>query len=509
MNSSDAGHLKTRSKPILAVLLVLIAAGIVVRCYRIADPMLAWHGWRQYDTAAIARNFYEESMNIFYPRVDWRGNSPGYVEAEFQMYTFSVALLYRFLGEHEIVGRVFNILLYSLSALVLFCLVRRLAGGTVALGAVFFYSFVPLSLFYTRSFQPDTMMSLACVTAVYTFWVWAEEHHSGALVLSALAMAIAALIKPIMLYMGLPLIYLAFRKLRWRLLRTPALWLYAAAVFLPLFFWYFHAFQLWKDYGNTFGVFAGEVKQGAWSLFDDRWLTLGKRFFFWLILSVAPLPATLFLIIGFFRRPPGGNQLLYWWAAGFAVSVLLAPSAYMGHDYYQLPIVFVAATLMGYGLALFWNRSTAARALAATGCAAMLGVSAFQFHKMTTIDPNEASRLELASQIRRLTESGAPLVFARPRFYPFHREFYQHRTKEGEFLYCDPVDLYLSHRKGWSIDDVQASSGVLEKLRQRGAKYFATAYPEIFTSRPQLKAALSRYRALEVTPKWAIYRLEP
>ena len=36
-------------------------------------------GWRECDVGAIARNFYIEDMNILYPRIDWRGDGPGYV----------------------------------------------------------------------------------------------------------------------------------------------------------------------------------------------------------------------------------------------------------------------------------------------------------------------------------------------------------------------------------------------------------------------------------------------
>jgi hypothetical protein len=36
--------------------------------------------WRECDYAAVARNFYREGMDILYPRIDWRGDGPGYAE---------------------------------------------------------------------------------------------------------------------------------------------------------------------------------------------------------------------------------------------------------------------------------------------------------------------------------------------------------------------------------------------------------------------------------------------
>jgi hypothetical protein len=34
------------------------------------------------ESAAIARNYSELGMNIFYPRIDWGGSGPGYAEED-------------------------------------------------------------------------------------------------------------------------------------------------------------------------------------------------------------------------------------------------------------------------------------------------------------------------------------------------------------------------------------------------------------------------------------------
>lgn len=123
------------------LLFLLIVCGAAARLYRITQPMLGPYDWRYFDTAAMARNFYEGGMHFLYPQVDWRGNSPGYVDSESPLYTYSVAVLYHLFGVHEWVGRAFNaVIIYGLSALVLFHLVRRLFDERVALLTVFFYS---------------------------------------------------------------------------------------------------------------------------------------------------------------------------------------------------------------------------------------------------------------------------------------------------------------------------------------------------------------------------------
>ena len=61
------------------ILLVLLTA-IIPRLPYVPVPIVGWHAWRQADTAAIARNFYRDGMNLLYPAIDWSGAGPGYVE---------------------------------------------------------------------------------------------------------------------------------------------------------------------------------------------------------------------------------------------------------------------------------------------------------------------------------------------------------------------------------------------------------------------------------------------
>jgi hypothetical protein len=71
--------------PILFGLFVL---GAVLRTLDIGQPIGVDDllSWRETDIGGIARNFYREGMNLFYPRIDWRGDGPGYVEMEFPLY---------------------------------------------------------------------------------------------------------------------------------------------------------------------------------------------------------------------------------------------------------------------------------------------------------------------------------------------------------------------------------------------------------------------------------------
>ncbi|MCA1554447.1 MAG: glycosyltransferase family 39 protein, partial [Chloroflexi bacterium] len=318
----------------IVVLLLIVLLGVGMRLYRIDVPLL---GIRQNDTAAIARNFAEEEMNIFYPRVDWRGDSPGYVEAELQLYTFAVAWLYRMFGVHEWLGRVLNIGVYAASAWLLFQFGRQVFTARVALFAAFFYSIAPMSDVFTRTFQPDALMSLGALAGVYYFWRWTEDGRPRSWLLSALGVGVAILIKPTNLYFGLPLLYLCYRKFGWRLLRQPSLWLFATATLIPAVVWYAFAWQLWQMYGNTFGILGGWVKVGLPSA--GFWLQLGKDELRRVVFQIATPLGVPLLLVGVARRPPQHNYVLRAWLVGLIVAALIAAEGYFEHNYYLLPFV--------------------------------------------------------------------------------------------------------------------------------------------------------------------------
>jgi 4-amino-4-deoxy-L-arabinose transferase-like glycosyltransferase len=482
----------------------VIALGTLGRLYRIDGPPFGYHWCRQYDTAAIARNFAEGAMNPLYPQIDWRGDSPGYVESEFPAYTYLVALLYRTFGIHEWLGRALNVAFYALSALLLFRLARLLLDEWTAAAAVFFYSVAPLSVYFTRSLQPDALMCLASLAGLYFFLRWTEGSRLRDLVLSGLGVTLAILIKPFTVYVALPLGYLAWRKGGWRLFAQKTLWVYAAAVIAGPLLWYVHAFSLWETYGNT--LFRGYARLDVPALTDPFW----PSFLRVLLLRVATLITTpaglVFLVAGLAAGAPRGNRVLYWWAAGFGLSVLLVNEANFDHEYYQLPIVFAASIWMAQGARTLVERRWLSRWTVAALCLCAVGLSAWRLRDWYAIEPPERDAVRFGKRVADLTEPAALVAFVELGDDPRRGEWFQYRFAPGEYLMYIPLQLYLSHRKGWSLGGVSVE--LVEKLRERGARYLATPYPEMISADPALVAWLeSRYTVVEKTPRWAIYRL--
>src|SRR5215469_10200901 len=88
---------------------VIVLIAVALRLKGIHDPILDHPGWRQGDTASIARNFARLQYNIMYPQTTYNGPPPNYVELELQIVPFFAATLYKLFGIHEIFGRIISI----------------------------------------------------------------------------------------------------------------------------------------------------------------------------------------------------------------------------------------------------------------------------------------------------------------------------------------------------------------------------------------------------------------
>src|SRR5664279_6544607 len=162
----------------------LVVAGLLLRLRGIHNPLLDHPGWRQGDTAAIARNFATLQFNIFYPQTDYNGPPPNYVELELQIVPFIAASLYKLFGIHEVLGRLIS-LTFGLGTIVVIGAFARwlFRSGVACLAAAALYAALPGSIYYSRTFMPDTAMVFFFTAAIYAcaryFWDEAERSWRG------------------------------------------------------------------------------------------------------------------------------------------------------------------------------------------------------------------------------------------------------------------------------------------------------------------------------------------
>lgn len=465
----------------IIVAVLLLAAGL--RLIGITNPLIGHHSWRQADTAAVARNFVQERFDVLYPRVDWRGTSSGEVECEFPVYQFMVASLYRLFGVREIVGRLLSIV-FSLAAIFgVYLLSKHIAGVAVGLWSAFFLAVLPMPIFFGRVMMPESLLLAACVYSVFLFLKWTKTDSPWHLLLSAICLSIACLLKPPTLYLGLPLGYLAFRKHRFKTVANPCLWLFAILLFGSLSLWYFHAHRFIDTTGLTFGVWEyGSDKWGNWGLVSSTefWKTIFIERIPRFLLSYLGVPL---LVLGLVRPAHSDqeNALRYWFVGMFIFVIIVAKGVFV-HDYYLLPASIPAAYFMGkaaaWGVGLKSPVFRWVQVIILICICGTVGVSLRTYHKWLKRETPRSNAAFQAAQVASEILPRNSLVVA---------------VDKG-----DPTILYYSHMKGWRSFPYDLSEGWIDDRVEDGAKYIIGVHEDFrkYDSSDKLSRLINEHKVV-------------
>ncbi|HEX4629914.1 MAG TPA: glycosyltransferase family 39 protein [Chthoniobacterales bacterium] len=488
------------------LLVLIVVAAFVVRLIGIDQPFIDPWSWRQSDVAAIARNYLENGFHFTKPQIDWAGNQPGYVGTEFPILPFLAALSYTVVGVQEWIGRMEGVLFFVAALPFFFGLVRRVFGEIVAVWATFFYAFAPLGIVASRAFMPDVPSLSLAIIGLYLFLRWIEDEKFSWLIFSAILISLASLIKLPTAIVGAPLLYLAIiprkKKIedggsesaapwfaRWEL------WVFAAVVLVPSAVWYWHAYRIAERFYpyHFFGAGGFRIMSPAW-----YWQLVRQTVF-------SSLSLTLFVlaIFGAVIAPRGKfTRVFHWWLAAMFLFVVFAGYGNR-HQWYQLPLVPIAAVFAGCACAWFATRTQFPRKLLTLG--AVLVVASFAVSSFFCVQPfyrpAAASLRDLGLELQEATTANSLIIAA----------------TDG-----DPTVFYYAHRKGWHFlgdgvydgnprDSAQIIAN-LEKLRSRGATHLVfyagtqwwLDYYEEFAENLATHATL-----VEQTPEFTVFKLAP
>jgi hypothetical protein len=217
----------------------IVIVGALLRLKGIHSPLLDHPGWRQGDTAAIARNFATLQYNLFFPQTDYNGPPPNYVELELQIVPFLAATLYKLFGIHEIFGRLISLAFGLGTIAVVGAFARRLFVSDLAgIAAAALYAVFPGSIYYSRTFMPDTAMVFFFTAAIYACarYFWHEDKDSWrGFPAAALLLLTAFLAKPVAVVAIVPIACASIARFGWAgTLRRPQTYALLAVAFIPL-----------------------------------------------------------------------------------------------------------------------------------------------------------------------------------------------------------------------------------------------------------------------------------
>lgn len=336
------------------LLAMVILLGIAMRLYAINAPLVESHQVRQAQTAMMARNLYEDNMNIFRTRLDIFGNQPGYIILEFPLMHAIAALLYYLFGVQDMIGRLVSVA-FSLGAMLLmYGLARQFLSMAGAFAALILYAFSPMNIFFSRAFMPESSMMFFMVGAVFFFLKWLDKQTVILYLTAIIFSAFACLTKPTAGLIFAPILTAWFFKYRRGLFSRIDFWFYILLTMLPL--------VLWGAYANYFNA---KIPYCTFSL-ADSWLKIiltrgtlihwfDPKFYTFIGGSVIFL---LLTPLGFMGTAFGiscvkdrlQRKILYSWLGAIIIYFYALAGCNSGHIYYHLLLLPVAAIFFGFAV---------------------------------------------------------------------------------------------------------------------------------------------------------------
>jgi len=446
------------------LLLGILVLALLPRLIHLDSRPVGRHAWRQCDTASVARNFYENGHRLLSPQIDWA--VPGYVEMEFPLYPWVTSLGYAAVGEAEWLARLLAVAGSLMAIGFLYLIVRRIISEAAGLWAAFFLALLPLSLYFGRAIMPESWMLAASAAGIYWFLRWSEEDSWGYYLLSAGAVALACLLKLTNLYLGLPLLWLGWRRYGSRVLLQWKIWLHALLVAIPVGLWYWHAHDLGTTYGASFNILtlAGSDKWGNWPLLMSPEFYSRLVFGFIAGRLVTWVGFVLLIVAFFLPRRSRRERLLDVWFLAVIIVLLIANQGAYDHEYYSLPLLLPAAGFLGK---LFDRKMEANRLLLSLSAVAIVTLGLYRY----------AGYLE--------EEAGLGV-----RGYPARQDLMaaqvlEENTSPSEIVVScnatNPTWLYLARRRGWGRSCASETQGSVQRLLASGASSMMGRWSDLQT----------------------------
>ncbi len=434
-----------------------------------------WMGWRQADTQTIARNFTKPGSNIFYPQINWGGNGPGYVESEFQLYTFIAAQIMKITGESVLPAQFLSMLFIVLTTVVIFYifLFHFKDEYTSLFGAIFFLVSNG-SVHLSTSIQPDSLCILFYTIAFFAFIKYLDNQKNSLLVLWILFSILAGLIKPLALNIGIIQFFLILF-LKRNLLKSIKVWLGWFIIIGAVGSYLIFSYNLYLKYGNTFGVLGGDSKfptiKGLTVL-----IHYPKLLYMMVLWGVGPIGLLAFLYLIFKKKIINTEWALI---IGNAAAILI-PMRYTVNSgfspHYYIFTAFLGAWLATLGFQLFNDKIQSIKIRKYFPAMAVILLSiTYSSHLYMRMNPAKMhfhpSVTKIGYKLKNIAEPKS-LIIVRSIANEKETSDWGNRINNFE----DPRIFYIADKKGWVLPRDYKGFDRVEKYVKEGAHYYAEPF---------------------------------
>jgi hypothetical protein len=333
------------------VLFILFALGLGIRMVDLTDPPLDFHPTRQLRSAIIARSLYYRSLP---ESEDWHRqvavsqySGAGLIEP-LVMETL-VANTYRVIGSDPVwVARIYSSLFWIIGGLALYFLTSAMTSPDGGVLAVAYYLFVPFGIIASRSFQPDPLMVMFILLALWAVYYWYRKPSWKTAILAGVLAGMALFVKAVALFpilFALAAFFLVSKGFK-KAIKDPQIWLIAGLSVLPMI-----AYTIYGVYilGTMESQFLGRFFPEMWRDlgFYFQWEDMASGIVGYSAIFAALLGALLFSSAGLRAFGIG-----LW--VGYFLFGMTFPYHFTTHTYYHLPLIaIVAITISPIGALIF------------------------------------------------------------------------------------------------------------------------------------------------------------
>ena len=376
---------------LLNVLLLsaIVIVAVVMRWQHIGTPLADFHSWRQADTAAVARNFQRDGIDLLRPRFDdisriqsGQDNLEGYRMVEFPLYNAGMAILASIPGISIVMaGRLITILASIIVIVILYIFALEERGVIVAASAGILYATFPFFVFFSRVVLPES--TALALTFLGLFFLYLNLYKQKRWVnilfylLAAAFFAAGILVKPTVIFYALAFGWLFLRKYEWSIPKRWQVYLFFILSLIPFLLWRQHIAKYPQGIPVSDWLFTS-VNTSPGGL---QTIFFKPSFFRWIFYErinniILGGYVTVFFVLGVIRKQK--NYFLLSIIVSAFVFLFVFQGGNVQHEYYQTIILPALALGVGLGISFIAEYHTAFINPFATG-ATIIALSAFSY----------------------------------------------------------------------------------------------------------------------------------
>lgn len=319
---------------------MIFSLGLGIRLFDLTDPPLDFHSTRQLRSAIIARSIYYQNLPS---APEWQRRRAGEQYASYNLiepplFEATVAFVYGLVGSDPVwVARVFAVVFWMVGGVALFFLAKDMSSTDGGVIAVAYYLFVPFGIVASRSFQPDPLMVMFILLALWAIYRWYRFPSWKTVLLAGILAGLALFVKAVALFfvlLAFGALLLVGKGLK-RAVKDPQVWLVGVLALMLMLTYHFYGVYI---LGTLESQFEGRFFPEMWTdpAFYARWIGAASGLVGYGAILAALLGLLLFVLPA--QRAFGIGLWL-----GYGLYGMTFPFHITTHSYYHLPLVPIVA----------------------------------------------------------------------------------------------------------------------------------------------------------------------